>query len=171
MTQSSDPKPLLLTPRQALSILTQGLLPNPLKLFGKDTDVIYVSTVNLERKLSCVYMAWFKGIVESSPSCWTSTLWGAQGKSPIIPSTISKGGGRKEASEQNNGSRGVFSFLKSSKCWLCKIRKNPKCPRNGLSTYTSPEWSHYSLRGLYWQQSSLSTIVPWLWAKCLFKHF
>lgn len=116
-------------------------------------------------------MAWFKGIVESSPSCWTSNLWGAQGKFPIIPSTISKGGGRKEASEQNNGSRRVFSFLKPSKCWLCKTRKNPKCPRNGLSTYTSPEWSHYSLRGLYWQQSSLSTIVPWLWAKCLFKHF
>lgn len=54
MIQSSDPKPLPLTPCQALSILTRELLPNPLKLFGKDTDVIYVSTVNLERKLSCV---------------------------------------------------------------------------------------------------------------------
>lgn len=63
----------------------------------------------------------------------------------------------------NNGSRKDLLLLFSQALYhaweiqtslsrLCKIQKN--CPRN--EHCTSPKWSNYSLRGLYWKQGSLA---------------
>lgn len=72
----------------------------------------------------------------------------------INHSLLARVSGRKEGQSKQWKQKRSSTLLSSlPKCQPCKIRN---CPRNKRSTYTSPKWSHFSLRGLYWKQASLA---------------